>query len=91
MGLYVNHNSAGMLLPANNKADYLLLDGGEEIPEPKEFVQNLICVIENGPFDAALYCYKKSEMDIAKNPQDSRPKRWIIYPYAAEITRYRKL
>jgi hypothetical protein len=90
MGYYINQNSNGVQLPPRNKADYLILGGAIEIPKPKEFVENLVCVIENGPFDAALYCYKKSEMDEVKDPQDFRPKRWLICPNAAKLSGYSK-
>ena len=88
MGYYVNSTSRGTILPACNKADYLILDGGKEILEPQEFQENLICVVENGLFDAALYCYCESEMNVAKNPEDLRPKRWIVHPMAAELAGY---
>jgi hypothetical protein len=35
MGFYINQNSKGVQLPHNNKADYIILDGGEEISQPK--------------------------------------------------------
>ena len=90
MGYYVNQTSNGVGLPAGDKADYLILDGGKEIPRPKEFVPNLICVVENSMFDAALFCYSKEEMEVALNPQDPRPKRWIIHPKAAELAGYNR-
>jgi len=88
MGYYINHNHNGVQLPNCNKADYLLLDGGIEIPEPHEFIENLVCVVENGPFDAALYCYNENEMNIAKDHSDRRPKRWIVYSKAAKLSGY---
>jgi len=90
MGYYINQNSNGTQLPHCDKADYLLLDGAVEISPPKEFVPNLICVVENGPFDAALFCYSKDEMEVALNPRDKRPKRWLIHPKAAELAGYKQ-
>jgi len=89
MGVYINHNSNGMPLPTCNKADYLLLDGGTEIDQPEKFIENLICVIENGPFDAAGYIYSKSEFEAFVDPQDPRPKRWIIHQDAAKLADYK--
>ena len=85
MGRYINQNSNGARLPNCGKADYIILDGGVEISEPKEWCENLVCVVENGPFDAALYCVDKGEYRAATNPNDHRPKRWIIYPKASEL------
>ena len=88
MGYYISQTAKGVGLPPRNKADYLILDGAVEIPEPKEFVPGLVCVIENGPFDAAMFCYCKSEMEAVKDPMDPRPKRWLIHPKAAELAGY---
>ena len=41
-------------------------------------------------FDAAGYCYSEEEFKEFSNPDDLRPKRWIIYPYAAELSGYKK-
>jgi len=88
MGFYINHNSNGVSLPARDKADYLILDGGTEISEPKQWVPNLVCVVENEMFDAAGYVYSEDELIAFTNPHDYRPKQWIIYPRAAELSGY---
>lgn len=90
MGYYINHNSKDIALPVCNKADYLILDGALEIKKPRKFLLDLVCVIENGPFDAALFCYSKSEFEQVTNEQDDRPKRWLIYSKAAELSGYKK-
>ena len=41
MGRYINRNSTGTRLPNNNKAIEIILDGGKEIPKPKEWVEIL--------------------------------------------------
>jgi len=91
MGYYINKTSKGIELPVFDKADYLILDGAKEIPEPDEFVENLVCVVENCIFDAALYCYCEEEMKRAKEPADLRPKRWLIHPNAAELAGHNKI
>lgn len=85
MGRYINFNSNGARLPNSNKADYIILDGGEEISAPSKWVENLICVVENGPFDTALYCIDEEEYIAASDPRDIRLKRWIIHPKVAEL------
>jgi hypothetical protein len=89
MGYYINFNSNGTILPSKNKADYLLLDGGVEVSKPKKFVRNLICVVENATFDAAAFIYSEEELKAFSNPDDDRPKRWIIYPHAAKLSGYK--
>jgi hypothetical protein len=87
MGYYLNRDSAGSALPSVGKANALIRDGGFEVSTPYEFVENLVCVIENGMFDAALYCYSEDEFREAKYPC-GRKKRWIIHKRAAEISGY---
>lgn len=88
MGFYINKNSAGTSLPANNKADYLILDGAQEIDEPRELVENLVCVVENGLFDAAGYIYSKQAFEDWTYIGDVRPKRWLIYEHAKKLSGY---
>ena len=47
--------------------------------------RNLICVVENGPFDAALYCVDEGEYEAAADTNDTRHKRWIIHPNAEQL------
>ena len=43
-----------------------------------------VCVVENGPFDAAVICYNHAEYrEFAFG--DGRPKRWLIFPRAKVI------
>ncbi len=53
MGRYINQNSKGESLPANGKAKALIADGAKVIPQPTEFEEDIVCVVENGMFDAA--------------------------------------
>lgn len=91
MGYYIDVNSNGVRLPARNKADYLITDGGVELKGSSiKFQPNLVCVIENGPFDAAGFCYNQEEFEVFNYSKDFRPKRWIVYPKAAELSGYLK-
>jgi len=85
MGYYIDFNSKGDFLPRLGKADVIIKDGGREIPVPSSFQENLVCVIENLQFDAALYCYCQSEFEYVRDLQDGRYKRWIIYDHAKEL------
>jgi len=80
MGKYVNHTSVGVTLSsASGKCNDILTDGAKEIPEPTEFVPNLVCVVDNGFFGAAAYAYDEGEFIAFKSPGDKRPKRWFIW------------
>jgi len=88
MGYYIDKTSKGTILPACDKADYLILDGAKEVKA--EFQPNLVCIVENGFFDAAGYAYSKNEFDQFNDPNDNRPKRWLIYPLAGKLSGYNK-
>ena len=91
MGYYINQTSDGRPLPSTKKADALILfDDAIEIAKPDKFVENLVCVVENGMFDAAGYCYSEEEFKEFSNPTDLRPKRWIVYLYAKEMSGYQR-
>jgi len=55
------------------------------IPQPISFSKvpvkmALICVVDNGPFEAAAYCYSEEEFKSWTDPrsQDIRPKKWVL-------------
>jgi hypothetical protein len=67
----------------------LILDGAKPI-EQVVYQPNLVCVVENGPFDAAAFCFSENEFTQFNNPYDSRPKHWLIYEHAEELSGYNK-
>lgn len=80
MGKYINQTSNGMIgASANSKALAIIADGGQAIPQPKEFVPNLVCVVDNLMFGAAAYCYNEGEFRVFTDPSDARPKKWFIW------------
>jgi hypothetical protein len=56
--------------------------GGEIIEKPFYFSdipedKALLCVVDNGPFEAAAYCYSESEFLAFSDPQDYRMRTWM--------------
>lgn len=85
MGFYIEHNTQGEPLSAKGKADELLASPGvTEIHGKIEWQPNLVCVVENGFFDAAGFCFNEAEFLAFKHP-DGRPRRWLVVQHAAEL------
>ena len=69
----------------NNKgkaAQIVEMYGGEIIPQPDTFDKvpqgkALICVVDNGLFEAAGYCFDSREFGEFTRP-DGRPKQWVL-------------
>lgn len=88
MGYYLNQLPNGEPLPSLGKADKLLssIEGTKEIPEPNEWEEDIVCVVSNGPFEAAAYAFNEREMSEFARP-DGRPKRWLKVPKAKELAK----
>jgi hypothetical protein len=82
MGKYINTNKAGQPLPYE-KARGLIEDGASRVNGDK-FIDDLVCVVDNGFFYAAAYCYNQREFEEFKRP-DGRDKIWLHYPGAKEL------
>lgn len=48
-----------------------------------EFKPDLVCVVDNGFFAAAAYCYSQGEFE--EFSKTTRPKKWLIVPNAKEL------
>jgi hypothetical protein len=88
MGKYINETSTGKTLgPSfNEKIKALVEDGAEEV-HPTEFRDNLICIMDNGPFAAAGYADTEAEFKYFKSSGDHRPKRWFVYEHAVAVAK----
>ncbi len=46
-----------------------------EVPKSKD--KAIICVVDNGPFEAAGFAYSQRELDFFSIP-DGRPRTWVV-------------
>jgi hypothetical protein len=89
VGYYINKDNSGNYLPSIGKADHLIEDGATKIEQPTEWQPDLVCVVENGLFDAAAYAFDEREMhDFFPNAWDQRDRTWLIVPNAAKLAGY---
>lgn len=86
MGYYINIDSKGTELPSLGKANHLIQDGAKQIPVPQEWQEGIVCVVDNGFFEAAGYAYDEDEMEAFRHP-DGRRKIWLLYDKAKELAK----
>ncbi len=91
MGYYIE-------VPKNKgKAQQIVeLYGGRIVFIPPTFEdispdEAIICVVDNGPFEAAAFCYNQGEL-LEFTSYEGRPKTWVIMSHekACELTGYKK-
>jgi hypothetical protein len=90
MGYYITRDSDGRTLPVKGKADGLMADGAEIIFPPTEWKENLVCVVNNGAWDAAAYCYNSRELQRFLNGGHDRVVIWLLYKYAKTLSGYQE-
>lgn len=71
--------------PILGKADMLVKKHGAQVIDESEAVQvfrdgkGVVCVVNNGPFDAAAYGYSESEVAaFFSTAHDRRPRTWLV-------------
>lgn len=85
MGKYININSKGEPLSVHHKATELLADGATLVSTPKVWIPNLICVVDNGLFEAAAYVEDERELIRFRDDGTNRPKVWMTHPDALNM------
>lgn len=77
MGYYIETDSA------KNKAAWLVRTCDAQVITEgiaREYMRmglGIICVVDNGMFEAAGYMYNERELNEFANPSDWRPKTWL--------------
>jgi hypothetical protein len=98
MGLYISQTGKRQL-PVTGKARALAEDCGAvpvfRVPQRLAELPTgtaLVCVIHNGPFDAAGFVYDDRELAGFTDPDDTRPKTWLLMDkeLACRLTGYHR-
>jgi len=83
MGKYVNDiNGIKLGSSFGVKCRQLIENGAVQVNDSK-FMNNMICVVDNGFFAAVAYAYSESEYMQFKQP-DGRPKKWFTLENVSE-------
>ena len=85
MGYYINQIN-GKDLPATRKAKSLIENGA--IETDSTFKPNLVCVVQNGFFDAAAYIYNERELIDFTDPNDARLRTFLVVENADVLSGY---
>lgn len=83
MGKYINEIN-GKPLPSNGKDIFILqaVPGSKVLRTPPAiWTDDLVCVVDNGAWEAAAYAYSPDEMEVFKYP-DGRQRVWLTVPNA---------
>jgi len=64
-----------------------LVDENEKpIEVPKEYQENMVCIVDNGWMAACGYAYSKEEFkSFIPTPSDTRPRYWFIFDRVKEF------
>jgi hypothetical protein len=88
MGYYINQTQNGSIGTSfTEKCEALLNAGAVEIEKPKEFIANLVCVVDNVFFGAAAHIYNQDELRDFTMPDDKRLKRFFVWDNVEEFAR----
>lgn len=72
--------------PASGKAQYLVEQFAGKIVEQPHFFsdvpkgEELVVVVDNGPFEAAAWAFSKREFEEFTDQSDARPKLFVLVP-----------
>lgn len=82
MGYYINppdlrHHGKGEWLIENYDAVEINTEKALRVVESQDTSTGVICIVDNGAFEAAAFCFNRDEFDAFTQPNDNRPKRWL--------------
>lgn len=79
MGYYYEHSQGERFGKAK---DLVKMHNGKIVSSDYALSHNeaLFCVVNNGPFEAAAFCFNSDERALFNCAQDTRPKTWVVIP-----------
>jgi len=88
MGKYINVTVAGRPIGPSyiSKCSAMLSMGAEEISEPNEWEEGLVCCVKNGPIGALAFADSEEEMIVFKQTEP-REKKWFLLKEARELAK----
>tara|TARA_Y100000310_G_scaffold128314_1_gene127494 strand:+ start:1790 stop:2080 length:291 start_codon:yes stop_codon:yes gene_type:complete len=82
MGYYINTETAtsstGKAKDLMDNHDAIMISDPENFVAVVDHFHALVCVIGNGLFDAAALIYSQGEFEAFSDPNDHRPKVWLL-------------
>ena len=77
MGFYIQGPLVGKadFLMERYNADIVSMTRAQQLVGDDKLA--VICLVDNGPFEAAAYCYDAREFAGFTHPEDMRPKLWM--------------
>lgn len=70
--------------PTKGKAEMLVEKHGAKMVNEADAMcyyndgDGVVCVVDNGFFEAAAFCYSQNEVSAFSDPSDLRPKTWLV-------------
>jgi hypothetical protein len=89
MARYINQTANGTPLPSRGKVSALLADGATMYGGALRHANpdTLVCVVDNGKLEVAVWVYDASKVADLLDPQDRRHKVWMVYPRAKQVAK----
>lgn len=75
MGFYIQGPNTGKTQDILAKHDAIPLDDMQQVADAFDAGLGVVCVVDNGPFEAAAFCYSKDEL--CEFSRSSKPKLWL--------------
>lgn len=80
MGYYIecdhHKGKAAQIIAALDALEISQQEAGELVASSEKCA--VICVVDNGPFEAAAYCHNPAEFTTFSRADDPRPKTWLL-------------
>lgn len=83
MGYYIDNIGTTFTEKCNQ-----LTQNHDAVETDASFKDDLVCVVDNGSFAAAGYCYSESEFEAFNSTSDRRIKKFFVVPEAKKLSGY---